>query len=248
MADDPGSSSSYVSSRCSSDTEMMVKSRRMKELKHGKVNARHKHKKSKKGHHHDNRQKIKLNVSKGGAHTVRKPRHSLSSSSSGLSSERDSLRSDESSSEQDFQFRKANHSKPSTKHKRKKSKLSSKDAKPSTRSNQLRAVFREHFAKLMLVSDPEPLAAQLYSDSLISCATLDKVITMPISQQNKNLYLLLDLDRRIRADPEKLFAFIDVIRGDPSLEEIAEQISGMSQTFRSFRASQYIKPYVFPLE
>ena len=247
MADNPGSSSSDVSSRCSSDTEMMVKSRRTKELKHGKVNARHKHKKSKKGHHHDNRQKIKLNVSKGSAHTVRRPRHSLSSSSSGLSSERDSLRSDESSSEQDFQFRKANHSKPSTKHKRKKSKLSSKDSKPSTRSNQLRAVFREHFAKLMLVSDPEPLAAQLYSDSLISCATLDKVITMPISQQHKNLHLLLDLDRRIRADPEKLFAFIDVIRGDPSLEEIAEQISGMS-TFRSFRASQYIKPYVFPLE
>ena len=244
MADNPGSSSSDVSSRCSSDTEIMVKSKRTKELKHGKVNVRHKHKKAKKGHNH---QKIKLNVSKGGAHTVRKPRHSLSSSSSGLSSERDSLRSDESSLEQDFQFRKANHSKPSTKHKRKKSKLSSKDAKPSTRSNQLRAVFREHFAKLMLVSDPEPLVAQLYSDSLISCATLDKVITMPISQQHKNLHLLLDLDRRIRADPEKLFAFIDVIRGDPPLEEIAEQISGMS-TFRSFRASQYIKPYVFPLE
>ena len=93
----------------------------------------------------------------------------------------------------------------------------------------LRAVFKDHFAELMLlVSDPEQLAAQLYAKSLISPATLEKIITLPTSRQQKNLHLLLDLDRKIRADPEKLFTFIDVIQKDPSLEEVGERISGMS--------------------
>ena len=89
-------------------------------------------------------------------------------------------------------------------------------------------MFKAHFAELMLlVSDPEQLAAQLYSKSLISPATLEKIITLPSSRQQKNLLLLLDLDRKIRADPEKLFTLIDVLQKDSSLEEVAERMSGM---------------------
>ena len=94
-----------------------------------------------------------------------------------------------------------------------------------TKGKKLRAVFRKHFAVLMLqVNGPEQLAAQLYSKSLISSATLDKVITLPTSRQHRVLHLLLDLDRKIRADPEKLFVFIQVVQGDPSPEELSEML------------------------
>jgi len=113
------------------------------------------------------------------------------------------------------------HSKLSAKRQRKKDKHLHKTSK----GRRLRAVFRENFATLtLLVSGPEQLAAQLYSRSLISPATLDKMITLPTSQQQKVMHLLLDLDRKIRADPEKLFVFIQVIQGDPSLEELAEKM------------------------
>ena len=255
MADSASSSSSAASSKCSSDTEMMVKPKRAKVPKHGKVSERHKHKmklQSSKRKHYHKKQQSKLHSSTDRAHRHKisgrkrkapqkrkcKPSHSPSSDTSSASEEdsdvsldTDSLSSDGSSSEQECtQSRKVpKHSKPSAKHKRKKAKLSVKSSQTSARNRQLRTVFKAHFAELMLlVSDPEQLAAQLYAKSLISPATLEKIITLPTSRQQKNLHLLLDLDRKIRADPEKLFTFIDVIQKDPSLEEVGETMSGMS--------------------
>ena len=253
MADSATSSSSAASSKCSSDTEVMVKPKRAKVSKHGKVGERHKHKmklRSSKRKHYHNKQQCKHHSSTDSEHRrkksgrkkkdpqkrKRKPSYSPSSGTSSASEENsnvsldtDSLSSDESSSEQEYTSRKVpKHSKPSAKHKRKKAKLSVKSSQTSARNRQLRSVFKDHFAELMLlVSDPEQMAAQLYSKSLISPATLEKIITLPTSRQQKNLHLLLDLDRKIRADPEKLFTFIDVIQKDPSLEEVAERMSGM---------------------
>lgn len=231
-----------------------MKPKRAKVPKHGKVSERHKHKmklRSSKRKHYHKKQQSKLHSPTDRAHRhkisgrkrkapqkrKRKPSHSPSSDTSSASEENsdvsldtDSLSSDESSSEQECTSRKVpKHSKPSAKHKRKKAKLSVKSSQTSARNRQLRAVFKDHFAELtLLVSDPEQLAAQLYAKSLISPATLDKIITLPTSRHQKNLHLLLDLDRKIRADPEKLFAFIDVIQKDPSLEEVGERMSGMS--------------------
>ena len=258
MADSASSSSSTVnsksvSSKCSSDTEVMVKPKRAKVSKHDKVSKRHKHKiklRSLKQKHYHKKLLNKLHSSTDSEHRrkksgrkkkapqkrKRKASHSPSSGTSSASEENsdvsldtDSLSSDESSSEQEHTSRKVpKHSKPSAKHKRKKAKLSVKSSQTSARNRQLRAVFKDHFAELMLlVSDPEQMAAQLYSKSLISPATLEKIITLPTSRQQKNLHLLLDLDRKIRADPEKLFTFIDVIQKDPSLEEVGEKMSGM---------------------
>lgn len=156
------------------------------------------------------------------------PSSSLSETSSEMSSDNDAstdescVPSIDSSSEQECSSRKLRkHSKPSVKHQRKKTKHLHKMSK----GKKLRAVFRENFADLMiLISGPEQLAAQLYSKSLISPATLDKVFTLPTSRQHRVLHLLLDLDRKIRADPEKLLVFIQVIQGDPSLEELAEKM------------------------
>ena len=107
-----------------------------------------------------------------------------------------------------------------------------------TKGKKLRAVFRKHFAVLMLqVSGPEQLAAQLYSKSLISHATIDKVIILSTSHELKVLHLLKDLDIKIWADPEKLFVFIQVIEGDPSLEELAENmlhLAGRSTSYSLF--------------
>ena len=257
MADSASSSSSTASSKCSSDTEMMVKPKRAKVLKHDKVSERHKHKmklqSSKRKHYHkkqlsklhsstDSEHRRKKSGRKGKAPQKRKskPSHLPSSGTSSaneedsdVSSDTDSLSSDESSLEQQCTSRKVpKHSKPSAKHKRKKAKLSVKSSQASARNRQLRAVFKDHFAELMLlVSDPEQLAAQLYAKSLISPATLEKIITLPTSRQQKNLHLLLDLDRTIRADPEKLFIFIDVIQKDLSLEDVAKRMSGMSVFF-----------------
>ena len=255
MADSASSSSSTASSKCSSDTEIMVKPKRAKVPEHGKVSERHKHKmklQSSKRKHYHKKQQRKVHSSTDSEHRRKKSRRkapqkrkhepsqspssdtsSASVENSDVSLDTDSLSSDESSSEQQCTSRKVpKHSKPSAKHRRKKAKLSVKSSQASVRNRQLRAVFKDHFAELMLVvSDPEQLAAQLYAKSLISPATLEKIITLPTSRQQKNLHLLLDLDRKIRADPEKLFAFIDVIQKDPSLEEVGERMSGMSIFF-----------------
>ena len=230
-----------------------MKPKRAKVLKHGKVSERHKHKmklQSSKRKHYHKKQLSKLHSSTDSEHRRKKsgrkrkapqkrkskPSHLPSSGTSSaneedsdVSSDTESLSSDESSSEQQCTSRKVpKHSMPSAKHRRKKAKLSVNSSQASARNRQLRAVFKDHFAELMLlVSDPEQLAAQLYAKSLISPATLEKIITLPTSRQQKNLHLLLDLDRKIRADPEKLFTFIDVIQKDPSLEEVGERISGM---------------------
>ena len=252
MADSASSSSSAASSKCSSDTEMMVKPKRAKVPKHCKVGQRHKHKmklQSSKQKHYHKKQQSKLNSSTDSEHRhkksgrkrrapqkrKRKP-HSPSSETSSASEENsdvsldiESLSSDESSSEQCTSRKEPKHSKYSAKHKRKKAKLSPKDSKTSARNNQLRAVFRNHFGDLvLLISNPELLAAQLFSKSLISSATLDEIMTLPNSQLKKTLHLLLDLKRKIQADPEKLFTFIDVIQKDSSLEEVGERMSGMS--------------------
>ena len=95
-------------------------------------------------------------------------------------------------------------------------------------------MFKNHFGDLvLLISDPELLAAQLYSKSLISSATLDEIMTLPNSQLKKTLRLLLDLKRKIQVYPEKLFAFIHVMERDTSLEDVVKQMLGMSN-YQSF--------------
>ena len=255
MADNAGSSStsSNVSSRYSSDTEMMVKPKRPKISKDSKVSARQKNKrkfqKTKRRHckHHqynssynDHSHKKPTN-GRGDPYSTRKRRHSPSSSSSGTSSENsdvstdtDSPTSDENCSQQCSSGKVPKEFKPSAKRKRKKAKLSPTNSKTSTRNSKLRAVFKNHFSDLLiLITDPELLAAQLYSKSLISSATLDEIMTLPISRLKKTLRLLLDLKRKIKVYPEKLFAFIHVMEGDSSLEDIVKQMLGMS-CYQSF--------------
>ena len=95
-------------------------------------------------------------------------------------------------------------------------------------------MFKNHFSDLLiLITDPELLAAQLYSESLISSATLDEIMTLPISRLKKTLRLLLDLKRKIQVYPEKLFVFIHVMERDSSLEDIVKQMLGMS-CYQSF--------------
>ena len=95
-------------------------------------------------------------------------------------------------------------------------------------------MFKNHFGDLLiLISNPELLAAQLYSKSLISSATRNETVTSPISQQKKTLHLLLDLESKIQVYPEKLFAFIHVMERDPSLEDVVKQMLGMSN-YQSF--------------
>ena len=255
MTDNASSSSSNVNSICSSDTEMMVKSKRPRISKDSKVSKRPENKmklqKTKKQHHckhhrchssYGDRRHKKPTVGRGDPCSTRKCRHPPSSSSSGTSSERegnsdvstdtDNVTSDE---EQECTSREVpKEFKPSAKRKRKKAKLSSKDSNTSTRNSQLRAVFKDHFDDLvLLISNPELLATQLYSKSLISSATLDEIVTMPTSRLKKVMHLLVDLERKIRVYPDKLFTFIHVMKRDLSLEDVAKQMLGMSN-FGSF--------------
>ena len=250
MADNAGSSSSGVNSRCSSDTEMMVRSKRLKISKDSKVSERRKNKmklqKTKKQHckHHrchlSYRHK-KPTISRRDPCSTRKRKHSPSSKSSGTSSERegnsdvtdtDNVTSDEYYSEGEYSSKEVPKGfKPSAKRKRKRPKLSPKDSKTSTRNSHLRAVFKNYFGDLvLLISVPELLAAQLYSKSLISSATLDEIMTLPTSRLKKNLHLLLALKRKIQIYPENLFAFIHVMKTDTSLEDVAKQMLGMSNS------------------
>jgi len=235
-----GSSSSTISSSSSSDTEVKAKPgvKKARISKSSTIAVRHNRKRklqmTKQNHHHKKRHKHhqchsmsdcehrhKMSGSCVQNQHNRMHRHSRSSDSDTSTGE-SSVSSNDSSSEQECSSRTLRkHSKPSAKCQRKEDKHLHKTSK----GRKLRAVFRENFAALMLlVSGPEQLAAQLYSRSLISPATLDKMITLPTSRQQKVMHLLLDLDRKIRADPEKLFIFIQVIQGDPSLEELAEKM------------------------
>ena len=252
MTDNAGSSSGDV---CS-DTEMMAKPKRPRISKDIKVSERRKNKmkfqKTKRQHckHHRCHSSYgdhkKPTIGRGDPCSTRKRRHSPSSSSSrtcsewegnsDVSTDTDNVTSDENYSEQECSSREVlpNEFKPSAKHKRKKAKLSPKDSKTSARNNQLRAVFRNHFGDLvLLISNPEVLAAQLYSKSLISSATRNEIVTSPISQQKKTLHLLLDLEGKIQVYPIKLFAFIHVMERDPSLEDVVKQMLGMSN-YQSF--------------
>ena len=253
MADNAGSSSSDVNSRCSSDTEMMVKSKRPKISKDSKVSERRANKmklqKTKKQHgkhhrFHSSYRHKKPTIGRGDLCSTRERRHSSSSSSSGTSSEREgnsdvstdaeNVTSDENSEGEYSSKEVPKGFKPSAKRKRKRAKLSPKDSKTSTRNSQLRAVFKNYFGDLvLLISVPELLAAQLYSKSLISSATLDEIMTLPTSRLKKNLHLLLALKRKIQVYPENLFAFIHVMEKDVSLEDVAKQMLGMynSQSF-----------------
>ena len=193
-------------------------------------------------HHqwHSSYRHKKPTIGRGDLCSIKKHRCSPSSSSSGTSSERegysdvstdaDNITSDENYSERECDSREVpKEFKSSSKHKRKRTKHSPKDSKTSTRNSQLRAAFKEHFGDLvLLISDPELLAAQLYSKSLISSATLDEILTLPTSRQKKTLHLLLALKRKIQVYPENLFAFIHVMERDTSLEDVAKQMLGKS--------------------
>ena len=197
---------------------------------------KHHHKKNRKHRHHrslfDSEHRHRKSSSGKGDPRKRKHKHSPSSSSSEASSETGSdsdastdeniVSSNDNSSDMECSskiFRKY------SKHSRKKAKHLRKESKAFAEGKKLISAFTKNFAKLaLLVSGPELLAAQLYSCSLISQGTLDKIITLPTSRLQKSLVLLSELDRNIRANPEKLFEFIQVIQGDPSLEEVAEKM------------------------
>ena len=151
MADNAGSSStsSNVSSRYSSDTEMMVKPKRPRISKDSKVSARQKNKmkfqKTKRRHCKDHQYNSSYNDhshknptnGRGDPYSTRKRRHSPSSSSSGTSSKNsdvstdtDSPTSDENCSAQQCSSREVSKEfNPSAKRKRKKAKLSPTDSK-----------------------------------------------------------------------------------------------------------------------
>ena len=261
MADNAGSSSNDVNSRHSSDTEMMVKSKRPKISKERKVSERQKIKmkaqRTKKQHCKHHRCHLSYRhknptISRGDLCSTRKRRHSPFSNSSGTSSERegnsdvhtdaDNVTSDENYSEQESNSREVpKEFKSSSRHKRKRAKLSP----TSTRNSQLRAAFRKHFGDLvLLISNPELLATQLYSKSLISSATLDEIMTLPTSRLKKVMYLLVGLERKIQVHPEKLFIFIYVMERDPSLKDIVKQMLGTSD-FRIFNSHIVCEAHCF---
>ena len=207
---------------------------------------KHHHKKNRKHRHHrslsDSEHRHRKSSSGTGDPRKRKRRRSPSSNSSEASFETGSdsdassatsmVSSIGSSSEQCCS---RTFSKPSAKLRRK--KYSRKKSKAFAKGRKLREVFREHFAELMLqISCPEQLADDLYSHSLICKVTREKIIMFPNSRQQKTLDLLWALDRRIKADPEKLFVFIRVIRiqGDPSLQEVAAHLAGRSTLYSLF--------------
>ena len=220
---------------CNPGANHRKKLRMTKQKHHRKKNRKHRHHRSLSDSEHRHR---KSSSGKGDPRK-RKRRRSPSSNSSETGSDSDSssattMSSIGSSSEQ-CSSRKL--PKPSAKHKRKEAKHLRKKSKAFAKGRKLREVFREHFAELMLqISCPEQLADDLYSHSLISKTTREKIIISSNSQMKKIADLLWALDRRIKADPEKLFVFIRVIRiqGDPSLQEVAAHLAGRSTSYSLF--------------
>ena len=86
--------------------------------------------------------------------------------------------------------------------------------------------FRKHFGELShAIRDPEWLAGELYSESMISSDALDGTITtMGVSAAHKMRRLLCQFKRTLAGNPECFHKFISILKSEKSLNWIANRV------------------------
>ena len=85
--------------------------------------------------------------------------------------------------------------------------------------------FKCCFGKLCLaIMDPEKAAAELQARHLLSCSTVESLLTSPESQQVKAITLVRALKKRIKSRPVKLFTIIEVFLHNDILKEAGRDL------------------------
>ena len=166
--------------------------------------------------HHN---KVKKHRSKRGKRKEKR-KYKTSSSSASSSSSVDS--SDSDSSECDTPRRAKTALKKSSKLSL--SKTQGKEDKPSA----LFGIFQKHYSSLeaMISTCVNTTASKLYSKKLISEKVQDEVITGRDPDGIKASKVLLNVQKIMKVNPMKLKMLVDVLKEEPSFEDLTKQIIG----------------------
>ena len=102
--------------------------------------------------------------------------------------------------------------------------------------------FRKHSADLIrAIQDPEVLAWELYSDQVISYSVVDDVSVAALSPVQKKTRLLAAVRDQIAVDPAKIVKFIQALRKQPTMEEVARKLE---ETYRELEICSFLYMYV----
>ena len=85
--------------------------------------------------------------------------------------------------------------------------------------------FKHCFGKLCLaIKDPDKAAAELQAKRLLSCSTMENLLTSPESQQEKAIALVRALKKRIISHPVRVFTIIEVFLHNEVLKEAGREL------------------------
>ena len=90
------------------------------------------------------------------------------------------------------------------------------------------SVFRKHYKSLLAIiqSCPDSLAGKLFSSRLLSSEVVDQIITGHDSSGTKASRIVHAVCNRVKADPEKLLDFVEVLEEEPSFDDLVREIHG----------------------
>ena len=92
-------------------------------------------------------------------------------------------------------------------------------------------IFRKHYARLCVaIQDPLPLAAKLYSRSIISHAVMERTVVLDLSTLEKNSALLSAVETQIRINSQAFYEFISALNEDPLMQSLVESIRSKCST------------------
>ena len=93
------------------------------------------------------------------------------------------------------------------------------------------STFREHYDRLYrAIQDPLPLAARLFSKSIISSAVKERMAILGVSGLEKNDALLSAVEKQIRTNSQTFHVFLSALNEDPSMQLLVESMQSKYST------------------
>ena len=82
-------------------------------------------------------------------------------------------------------------------------------------------VFRKYFSDLrMVIQDPEVLASELYSESVVSSTMVEFTNNMTHEKGVRTLKLLIAVESQIKVNPGTFNVFLSVLAKQPSMSDL----------------------------
>ena len=92
-------------------------------------------------------------------------------------------------------------------------------------SRKLKRLFKCAFGKLCrAITDPDEVAAELQAKRLLSRSTTERILTSQESKQEKAIFLVRALARRIKPRPDRVFTAIEVFLRSEGLQDIGAEM------------------------